>query len=267
MSFKLPWTLSFVREWWPHMSLRSVLRLRDYELRSNNGGAIADRLITLEMRYPVHGEVSLREVGSDIHTFTEVFKEQVYQGLLSQVKECRTVIDLGANIGLAALYFTASYPKCRLLAIEPHPGTYQVLGLNLKPLIEEGRCKSIMGAVWGREAMLVGASADSPEHYSVFAMQEATGTNGKESQTRGLSMQGLIAESGFETIDILKIDIEGAEVELFKGDAGWLAAVGSIAIEFHDDSREVSGFDSLMQQYGFRVIDGGLHTVLAIRQT
>lgn len=262
---KLPWTLSFVLEWWPHMSLQSVLRLRDYELRSTRGGAGEDRVLSLKMRYPVRSEVFLREVGSDIHTFTEVFKEQVYRDLLSHVKECRTVIDLGANIGLASLYFTAHYPHCKLLAVEPHPGTYQMLRMNLKDLISEARCQTLNAAVWGKEIMLVGESSDEPEHYSVFAMHEATSASSDELQTIGLSMPGIIAESGFDTIDILKVDIEGAEVELFKGDVSWLSRVRSIAIEFHANSREASEFDGLMQQHGFRVIDSGSHTVLALR--
>lgn len=248
------------------MSLPSVLRLRDYEVRSKQGGTLADKVITLKMRYPVKSEVSLREVGSDIHTFTEVFKEQVYQELLSQVKECRTVIDLGANIGLAALYFTTHFPQCNLLAVEPHPGTYQMLTTNLRDLISGGRCRTLKAAVWGKETVLMGQSADEPEHYSTFAMHEVASTTSDGLQTLGLSMPGIIAESGFDNIDILKVDIEGAEVELFKGDVSWLTRVKSVAIEFHDNSRAVSQFDRLMAEYGFRVIDQGSHTVLALRE-
>src|SRR6267378_1399461 len=93
---KFPWTLSFVLEWWPNMSLRSVLRLRDYEIRNENGDAVAGKLLTLKMRNPVRGDVSFREVGSDIFTFTEVFKEQAYRVVSDHVRECNTVIDLGA---------------------------------------------------------------------------------------------------------------------------------------------------------------------------
>ena len=265
---KLPWTLSFVREWWPYMSFSSVLRLRNYELRNSRGAAVQDGVLNLQMQHPVRSEVSLREVGSDIHTFTEVFKEQVYRDLLQQVGQCRTAIDLGANIGLAALYFTSHYAECELLAVEPHPGTYQMLNRNLRYLIRERRCRTLNAAVWGKEAILVGASLDEPEHYSTFAMHEAGDPNAAEAQipqTRGLSMPAIIAESGFAAIDILKVDIEGAEVELFKGDVGWLSLVRAIAIEFHDDSREVSGFDRLMRDHGFRVIDSNSHTVLALK--
>src|SRR5450432_311572 len=143
---KIPWTLSFIREWWPHMTLPSVLRLREYELRSTKDDAREDRVLSLKMRYPVRGDVSLREVGSDLNTFTEVFKEQVYRDLLGYVKECSTVIDLGGNIGLAALYFTTHYPHCKLLAVEPHPGSYQMLRMNLKDLISEGRCETLNAA-------------------------------------------------------------------------------------------------------------------------
>ena len=249
------------------MSLASILRLRDFEVRSKKGGAVADKVVRLKMRYPVKSEVSLREVGSDIHTFTEVFKEEVYQDLLSRVKVCRTLIDLGANIGLAALYFATHYPDCKLLAVEPHPGTYQMLTTNLSELIKQGRCQTLNAAVWEKETLLVGESLDEPEHYSAFAMHEATSTSSASSQTRGLPMPGIIAESGFDTIDILKVDIEGAEVELFTGDVNWLRRVKSIAIEFHGNSRAESRFDDLMGEYGFRVIDRGSHTVLALKDS
>ncbi len=262
---KLPWTVRFLSEWWPQMSLSSVLHLRDYEIRNTKGGAVEGAVLSLNMRSPVRGEVSLREVGSDMHTFTEVFREQVYGCVLDQVKECSTVIDLGANIGLAALYFAAHYPSCRLFTVEPHPGTYQMLTRNLGDLIREARCRTLKAAVWKDETTLVG-DFDEPEHYSAFAMREATSASGDELQTVGLSMPAIIAESGFDTIDILKVDIEGAEVELFKGDVSWLSRVRCIAIEFHADSRAASEFDGLMQQYGFRVIDNGPHTVLAIRE-
>ena len=48
MQLRLPWTLSFVREWWPRMSLLSVLRLRDYELRREGG------TLRVELSTPLH---------------------------------------------------------------------------------------------------------------------------------------------------------------------------------------------------------------------
>jgi hypothetical protein len=61
------------------------------------------------------------------------------------------------------------------------------------------------------------------------------------------------------------VDIEGAEVELFKGNLDWLLKVRAIAIEFHRDSRNVSAFDRIMADYGFSILVDGAHTVLATR--
>lgn len=259
------WTLSFIREWWPYMNLRSVMRFRDYSLRNEAGAAAAGGVLELRMKKPVRGTVALREVGSDVLTFHEVFKEQVYAGVASRIARCGTVIDLGGNIGLATLYFAHRYPGCRLLVVEPNPPTYDLLVRNVRGLVEEGRCRTLMAAVWGEEAELAAAPIDSEHHYSAFATRPLAEGESGGAAMRGLPMRRLIADSGFETVDLLKVDIEGAEVELFRGDVDWLRGVGAIAIEFHGHSRRESDFDRIMRDYGFEVDDRDRHTVLALK--
>ena len=210
--------------------------------------------------------MSLREVGSDILTFNEVIKEQVYRTIFERVKKCDTVIDLGGNIGLASLYFANRYPACRLFAVEPHPETYRMLVSNLSELIASGRCQTLQAAVWGSEKASAADPSQESDHYSAFATREAAGNENPEETMIGLPIRKIIAESGFSKIDLLKIDIEGAEVELFKGDSNWLNEVGAIAIEFHHDSRRVSEFDRLMKEHKFRIYDGDPHTTLAVRE-
>lgn len=79
-------------------------------------------------------------------------------------------------------------------------------------------------------------------------------------------MNQILADSGFPHIDLLKVDIEGAETQLFADNLEWLEHTRMIAIEFHGDSREESGFDETMKRYRFRVIEANSHTTLAIRQ-
>ena len=262
------WTVSFVREWLPYMSLRSVLRLRDYELRSARGEQVEGRNLELQMKQPVPALLSLREVGSDIMTFTEVIREQVYKSILTKLASVETIIDLGANIGLASLYFAGHYPRARVLAVEPNPPTYAILAANLKSLVEAGRCRTLKAAVWGSEKKLVASerSKEDELHYSAFAASEADDGHDDGETMQGFPITRIIADSGFERVDLLKVDIEGAEVELFKGDLDWLKKVGAVAIEFHDDSRAATRFDEVMRAYGFRVYDEGGHTVLAVRE-
>jgi FkbM family methyltransferase len=213
------------------------------------------------MHYPVQGNVFLRRTGSDILTFHEVMRDQVYDVVSRYVEDCGSIIDLGANIGLASLYFAHTYPSSVVLAVEPNPDTYDILELNLQQLIEGGRCKTLKAAGWGAATTLGGKIGVDQHHFSAFAVEEAKG-NGEH--IKGLPMSELIVCSGFEYIDLVKVDIEGAEVQLFSGPTDWLKVVKVIAIEFHGDSRRASRFDSLMEAYGFKVYDGNQHTVIAV---
>jgi FkbM family methyltransferase len=260
------WSISFVNEWWPRMTLRSVMRFREYSIRSDKEECPEGNLLKLDMRSPFRGELSLRERGSNVLTFTEIIQQEVYREVVAALPDCHTVIDLGANIGLASRYFADHFPNCKILAVEPNPSTYGVLQLNVAHLVANGRCRTLRAAVWGSEKTLAGGAVDYPDHFSAFAVHETTDASGEES-IPGWTMSRIIAHSGFERVDLLKVDIEGAEVELFKGNVDWLQQVRTIAIEFHDNSREECRFDDLMKEYGFRVSDSGSHTVLAIKSS
>jgi FkbM family methyltransferase len=261
---KKSWTLSFVRQWWPAMSLRSVFAFRNYTLRADKGNLIKGHKIKLQMRSPIRGQIILREVGTDVLTFDEVLVEQVYKSVLPYLRECAYVVDLGANIGLTSLYFASCYAGCKLIAVEPNPSTYDVLCANLSALVKAGRCKTLRAAIWGSETVLVADEPKNPEHYSAFATRQASGPAPVGDEISGMPLPQIMAQAGFERIDLLKVDVEGAEVELFKGDLEWLRSVECIAIEFHEGSREAIGFDDIMAHYGFRIVDTNPHTVVAV---
>jgi len=132
--------------------------------------------------------------------------------------------------------------------------------------VRAGRCRTLLAAIWSEEAELVAAHTAAADHYSAFATRAPVAAERGGDLMRGLPMSRVIAESGFDRVDLLKVDIEGAEVELFKGDVSWLRRVGAIAIEFHGDSRRESGFDQIMRDYGFAVDDRDRHTVLALSE-
>lgn len=61
--------------------------------------------------------------------------------------------------------------------------------------------------------------------------EDANATHGS---VLAITVPDLLAEHDIEYVDVFKIDIEGAEKELFEGDTGWLDRVGAVAIELHD---------------------------------
>ncbi len=245
------------------MSSASALRLRNYHVREGSGQLRADSILSLRLKRPFQANISLRECGSDLATFHEIVVEEVYRVVLRAVENVQTLIDLGANIGLATLYLAYNYPTCRILCVEPNSETYELLNRNVSTLSRSGRCKTLKGAVWGTHQRLAPNQKVPADRYSTFAVRVASA--GEPSVVEGYTMTEILEYSGFDRVDLLKIDIEGAERELFSTeDLSWLARVGAIAIEFHENSRNASGFDDKMERNGFEILQSEHdHTVLA----
>ena len=84
-------------------------------------------------RYPAVGELhlSLRtKSGADCFIFGEVFDHQYYR--LPLASPPATILDLGAHIGLTAIYFARVFPKARIACVEPHPDNVRLLRKNLQ---------------------------------------------------------------------------------------------------------------------------------------
>jgi len=223
--------------------------------------------MTIRMKYPFSGKIELRETGSDFATFQEIVVDEVYRDAASKVTGFQTVIDLGANIGLASLYFSHFSRSCRILSIEPNPGSYEILLRNMRTLSRCGRCRTLRAAAWGTHVRLSPDPHVSLNRFSAYRLHESTQDLRREMTVQGFTMPEILDYSRFDTVDLLKIDIEGAETELFRGrDLDWLSRVGSIAIEFHGSSRKACGFDDIMKTYEFEICSEKWHTVLARKQ-
>ena len=259
------WTIAVLRRLWPYMTIGSVLRYRAFRDRVADGKASPDRRLTLSMKVPFAGPINLREGWPDLDSFSEVFLQGVYNGAVERFPECRKIIDLGAHIGLATLFFAIKYPQARIASVEPHPVNYELLTENLRPLIAEGRCVPIRAAVWSTERWLQPDPTRPLERFNAFAVQESIAGQEGSLRVEGISIASIMEKASFESVDLVKMDIEGSEVELFRKNTDWLASVRALAIEFHGSSRSDCDFDDTMRRYGFTVHDEGSHTVIAAK--
>lgn len=138
-----------------------------------------------------------------------------------------SILDLGANIGLAARYLKHAYPDAVIVAIEPDEENHQLLKRNLEGL--DG-CHALQAAVWPTDGR-VSLQREGLRH-SAFRTKEATGSDGA---IEALSIPTIMQRFGLRRIGLLKIDIEGAEKELFSApDLSWLDSVDRVAVELHD---------------------------------
>ena len=139
----------------------------------------------------------------------------------------KTVVDCGANIGLATRYLKHLFPQAQIIAIEPDGENFELLRKNIDHL--DG-CQAVQAAVWPVDGS-VELERDGLRH-SAFRTK---GSSPGKGSIEAVSIPRIMERFGLDRIGLLKIDIEGAEMELFSAaDLSWLERVDRIAIELHD---------------------------------
>ncbi len=178
----------------------------------------------------------------DIPIFYEVMMYGVYYLPYDWVPKGATVVDLGAHIGCTSVYFLQNYHIETYLAVEPSPENFSVLQQNATSFSIETVNKAIY--INNGKVKLDSSSQRGQNHHLV----EVTGT-----EVEAVSMDSLMKEYNINTIDVLKIDIEGTENILFKNKPEWLKMVRVILIELHGDYT-VSELKNDISPYGFEIV-------------
>ena len=177
-------------------------------------------------RQPIH----LRIDTSDFCAYRDVLIFQTKQ-YLPEMKGFtpQTIIDAGAHIGMSTILFAQNYPKAKIVALEPEPSNYDALQRNTSPY---KNVVCIRAALW-RDDGEVMLSPSNVHPKGAFAIAERDGI-----KVPAMTMSTLMKEAQLTSIDLLKMDIEGAEKDVFRN-SPWVSSVQVLAIELHDrvDSR------------------------------
>ncbi|MBN1461778.1 MAG: FkbM family methyltransferase [Armatimonadetes bacterium] len=147
---------------------------------------------------------------TDLRTLKDTFCHGYHR---PDLREVRTILDLGANVGYCAADLAILYPDARILAVEMDSSNYQCLVQNTSGL----PVGAIHAAVWTHEdGVRYVKSLDSDAFAAV-----STGAPTVQS----VCMDTLIAELG-GYVDYVNMDIEGGESQLITSEAKWLNGVG-----------------------------------------
>lgn len=170
---------------------------------------------------------------SDDFVFDQLFVRHEYGPVCSRLRDAAFILDLGANVGYASAIFASRYPSARILAVEPDPGNYKLCVENLEPY--GPRVTTLPGAVWAsrsRLALARGTFCDGRE----WATQVVEAQNGADADVEAWDVPSLLDLANQDVADLIKIDIEGSEAEVFAANtAKWLPRVRNICIELHDE--------------------------------
>jgi FkbM family methyltransferase len=142
------------------------------------------------------------------------------------------IIDCGANIGLSAVWYANTYPDARIIAIEPDSKNFSFLKKNT---LAYPNVICLNKAVWPYETSMSIVDKGTGN----WSLQTIESTTESVNEVDAVSISDVMDQFKIDFIDILKIDIEGAEKELFsKNYESWLSKTGVIAIELHDNIDE-----------------------------
>jgi FkbM family methyltransferase len=199
---------------------------------------------------------------SDYEVFRQIFIEEEFKPLCA-ISNPSVIVDCGANVGYASRYFLEVFPNARVIAIEPDPENAKVCRMNLA--LHRDRSSLLRAAIWGCTTELSLARGDYGDGRE-WATRVRQPRRDETATVRAVDMLTLLSEQSIGIVDLLKIDIEGSELELFGGDAchSWLRRVRNIAIELHGTACTRRFFDALS---GFRyqaLRSGELHIALNI---
>ncbi|WP_203074363.1 FkbM family methyltransferase [Falsiroseomonas ponticola] len=180
----------------------------------------------------------LRTGETDQKVFEKVFIKNEYEPRQPYTAkagdEVRTIIDAGANIGCATVWFKSRFPNARIIAIEPDPSNFEQLNRNCGgiPGVE-----LLLGALWGEDTSLDLQFATGRGSLGSWGTRTLPADTSKVAEMRTLAytVDTLMQKYSLDTIDCLKIDIEGAEKSVFESiHRDWLAKTAVVVAEFHD---------------------------------
>lgn len=169
----------------------------------------------------------LRGTQSDENSFREVFLLKAYDLPLPSHWQPQYILDAGANIGLTSIWWAHRYPSARIVCLEPESENFAALQKNVAPY---PTIRPYHAALWFESSVVT--LVDPGLGSRAFQIHPAAET---QAGVAAYSVPDLMAQLRWPSIDILKLDIEGSEKEIFEREEGqWLSKVQCLVVELHD---------------------------------
>lgn len=215
--------------------LKNTPDIRDIYAVNFGTKTVAARKISVSVP-DTNYEVSLRLNTSDVPTFQQIYVDNEYKSP-NLPKNCHSIVDLGANIGLGTVFFGMKYPKARILSVEPEAGNYDMMLANTAALGD--RVHKLQAAAWIKDGSInLYTESEDGLPLGEWGVQVSDKVSQSCKTTKCTTITTLLDGAGLQNVDILKVDIEGAELEIFsQGAEKWLPRVELIIVETHDRFR------------------------------
>ncbi len=211
-------------------------------------------------------KTNLRKDSSDIYVFDQIMINHEYESLVSLIHSnkfaANVIIDLGANIGLTTLYLKNAFPDSKIICLEPDVENYQMLQKNISLNNNNNGVIPINAAIWHEETELqLDKSFRDGKDWSL-SFKQIEG-KGRVDKINAITLSSIIQSYSILRIDLLKIDIEGAERFILnkKVDLNFLSITKVIAVEIHDEFNCREDIYAALRESGFVLFNSGELTI------
>ncbi len=182
--------------------------------------------------------------------------------------EARTVVDVGAYTGETAAWFADLFPQATVWAIEPFPESFQIL-----EVAAHHRVRAFQFAATDAEGPVTLFANSIPHTNSLYPINPESRDSVDISRRRqdglldhaqlvsgievpGRRLDSFVDGEGIDVVDLLKIDVQGAEVDVLRGSVGFLDRVTVIMIEislydYYASSSSIGAVEELIRPFGF----------------
>lgn len=209
-----------VLTYWGNVSFREAVRFAYLDFASST------KKIELTWRGYV-SPILVRAGTSDIPTFCHVIAGDGYERELAG--QPSVIVDAGAHIGLASLWYATRYPEAMIIALEPNRENYELLRRNSKAY---DNIVPLHVALWNSSGTV--ALTNPRQGNWAFQVRRTEKASVSDESVASICLADLMRSFHLDHIDVLKVDIEGSEKEVFEDCAEWIDRVSAIAIELHD---------------------------------
>lgn len=206
---------------------------------------LPDRDLELSLRIG-RRRAPFRMRASDIFTLAEILHEGQY-AVQSPLPPSPVIIDAGANIGVAAAWFLGRFPGAHLHCFEPSSVNFAYLSANVGSVADVRVTRAALGADRGEATLRLAA------HGAMHSTSHGESAFGTES-VPCLALADYLETAGISRVDLLKLDVEGSELDVLRGLRGRLADVRVIIGEVHEGLVDPGAFDQYLADHGFSIL-------------
>ena len=190
---------------------------------------------------------------SDLVTMIHVFGQNGYD--FGQ-ERLHSIVDAGANVGYSAVWFAVRHPDAVVLAVEPDVGNLELLRRNTAGYSQISVIPAALMAFDGFATLV------DPEQ-GPWAMRVHAADGGwSDGLPRGevpcVAVDTLLDQHGLDVLDLLKLDIEGSELDVLASSGQWMPRVQAIVAELHDRFRPgcTAAFEAATEDFPVRSARG-----------